>query len=746
MVAALVLAMAALGRERRRVAVFQGLSSDHSFFASLGNKLLPFGDAKQIDCEFVLLDGKAKKLQLDRWGPGGKSFDFVGLYLPEGVAHADGAVSKLLDTKGSKKVGFLKITGSMDAATVKTFHAAFDALKGMTALLLDCRSMGGGADDCAWEMCGRLFSKGADNGRNGRIEASGAWQFDGPVVMLQDEMEVSSAETFTWALSETKRVISVGSAAGGKAGKERKDDLTPDPAMRLGMTILGVLQCGVEGEGAGERRAREVLRRRPRRRDRARAGGTEPGWRLAARQAGEGGEGGVCGAGRAARAGRPDAGGRCGDAQGVARPAWCDADRAVREGAAVEVRRPCEVGFRLLGVATVIAAAIASGQGTPQKPDRPKQAGGAAAAVSALVAYLPFEYGTTVNVFLGNGAGSHADEWNWFAIDFSPLAEGTPVVAMASGTVVYVKEDTAGPTGDWNDNNEISIQAADGSVLLYHHLRKEGAIVAVGDRVLAGDRIGWSGNTGKSSGPHLHVDRREGSRTGRSIPLHFTEAPDVDGVLKVGQSVTSRNRLRVGALAEVLELAEEYDLCASLEARSAIADELRKLADDANAKKAAAALRNAAGRADLVQLYDDARGRLLEQWNSDAKAALTDLDHAIAEYPVNDALLLARVALLDFAGGELDKTLRERLATLRAGVGADWNATERPFQEQGEFRKALAAALAADRFAGHAMRDGKRADWKAVAKLYRAALAKGRDRRALAGLQARLDAITARLQ
>ena len=35
------------------------------------------------------------------------------------------------------------------------------------------------------------------NGLHGRIEASGSWQFDGPVVMLQDETEVSSAETFT---------------------------------------------------------------------------------------------------------------------------------------------------------------------------------------------------------------------------------------------------------------------------------------------------------------------------------------------------------------------------------------------------------------------------------------------------------------------------------------------------------------------------------------------------------------------
>src|SRR5688572_3144615 len=293
----------ALGRERRRVAAFQGLSSDHSFYASLANKLLPFGEAKQIECEFLLPEGKTKKVQVNRWGPGGRAFDFVGQFLPEGVVHAEGAVATMLP----KKVGFLKITGSQDAATVKAFHAAFDTLKGMEALLLDCRSMGGGGDDSAWEMCGRFFSKAANNGRNGQIEPSGSWQFDGPIVMLQNEVQVSSAETFAWAASETKRTVSVGRPTGGwgiipkrfslpsglaefrlgvndrptpitgvhtegvgwppdvlvpfgpvvsawagsgRAAKAKKDDPAPDPVMALGLEILAVMQAGVATDDA----------------------------------------------------------------------------------------------------------------------------------------------------------------------------------------------------------------------------------------------------------------------------------------------------------------------------------------------------------------------------------------------------------------------------------------------------------------------------------------------------------------
>ena len=205
----------AMGREQRRVARFIGLSSDRSFWASSCNRALPFGEARTVPARFLLPDGKERKVELPRWGPDGKSFDVVSLCLPEGVARADGAVAARWPQSWSKQLGFLKVTGGQDAETVKAFHAAFDSLQGIDALLLDCRGMGGGSDACAWEMCGRLFPKAVANGRYGKLEPTGAWQFDGPVVMLQDEMEVSSAETFTWTLCETKRVISVGRATGG---------------------------------------------------------------------------------------------------------------------------------------------------------------------------------------------------------------------------------------------------------------------------------------------------------------------------------------------------------------------------------------------------------------------------------------------------------------------------------------------------------------------------------------------------
>lgn len=204
----------AMEREKRRITMYSGSSSDHSLFGALDNRLLPFGHHDSIEIVFLTPEGKTKKARVARWGPGGKAFYPGTETLPDGLGSAKGAVSTMLSLRWGK-VGYLRITGGMDQETVRAFHAACDRLEGMEALLLDCRRMGGGTDDCAWNMAGRFFPKGVNNGLHGRIEPSGAWQFGGPVVMLQDEVEISSAETFTWAMTETERCVSVGRPTGG---------------------------------------------------------------------------------------------------------------------------------------------------------------------------------------------------------------------------------------------------------------------------------------------------------------------------------------------------------------------------------------------------------------------------------------------------------------------------------------------------------------------------------------------------
>ena len=241
----------AMERLRRRITEFEGTSTDASLWASMDNKLLPFGEKQKVDLLVLTPEGKSKTVGAPRWGPGGRAF-YHECTWPEGVAPGDGAVARMLETPWCRKLGYIRITGGMNEPTVASFNAAFDSLQGMEACLLDCRWMGGGGDPQAWAMAGRFFRVGAPNGEHGKLGPTGAWQFDGPVVMLQNENEVSSAETFTWAMTETGRVVSVGRPTGGWG-------IIPDRfscpsgivSFRLGVNMRATPIKGVQTEGVG---------------------------------------------------------------------------------------------------------------------------------------------------------------------------------------------------------------------------------------------------------------------------------------------------------------------------------------------------------------------------------------------------------------------------------------------------------------------------------------------------------------
>ena len=74
---------------------------------------------------------------------------------------------------------------------------------------------------------------------------------------------------------------------------------------------------------------------------------------------------------------------------------------------------------------------------------------------------------------------------------------GTPIVAAADGVVV-----AAGPQAGYG--NWVKLRHADGTVTLYGHL--SAWQVDIGQRVWAGDQIAKMGNTGNSTGPHLHFE------------------------------------------------------------------------------------------------------------------------------------------------------------------------------------------------------------------------------------------------
>jgi murein DD-endopeptidase MepM/ murein hydrolase activator NlpD len=78
---------------------------------------------------------------------------------------------------------------------------------------------------------------------------------------------------------------------------------------------------------------------------------------------------------------------------------------------------------------------------------------------------------------------------------------GTPLVAMSAGVVI-----SAGMQGGYG--NAIEIRYTDGTVSVYAHL--DNITASVGQRVTSGELVGRTGNTGRSTGPHLHLEIHPG--------------------------------------------------------------------------------------------------------------------------------------------------------------------------------------------------------------------------------------------
>ncbi|MFD6887190.1 peptidoglycan DD-metalloendopeptidase family protein [Streptomyces sp. NPDC059957] len=101
----------------------------------------------------------------------------------------------------------------------------------------------------------------------------------------------------------------------------------------------------------------------------------------------------------------------------------------------------------------------------------------------------------------GWAAGYHT------GIDFA-VSTGTPVRAAAAGTVV-----SSGWQGAYG--NAVVIKHDDGRYTLSAHLSS--ATASEGERVSAGEQVGRSGNTGNSTGPHLHFEVRSSNSYGADV-------------------------------------------------------------------------------------------------------------------------------------------------------------------------------------------------------------------------------------
>lgn len=94
-----------------------------------------------------------------------------------------------------------------------------------------------------------------------------------------------------------------------------------------------------------------------------------------------------------------------------------------------------------------------------------------------------------------------------YAVDLACGKIGTPIYAAASGEVIFAKYGWNGAYG-----NLIIIVHPNGTQTFYAHQSK--FAVSQGDHVSQGQIIGYVGNTGRSTGPHLHFEVRGAKNPG----------------------------------------------------------------------------------------------------------------------------------------------------------------------------------------------------------------------------------------
>jgi murein DD-endopeptidase MepM/ murein hydrolase activator NlpD len=133
---------------------------------------------------------------------------------------------------------------------------------------------------------------------------------------------------------------------------------------------------------------------------------------------------------------------------------------------------------------------------------------------------------------------THTDEANRHAVDFV-MPIGTGVYAARAGVVIEVAseyfESGVDLAADGPRANIVRVLHADDTLALYAHLNWNSIRVKPGQRVARGEHLADSGNTGFSTGPHLHfVVQRNAGGFMESVPIEFSGAGGVSITVATG--------------------------------------------------------------------------------------------------------------------------------------------------------------------------------------------------------------------
>lgn len=127
---------------------------------------------------------------------------------------------------------------------------------------------------------------------------------------------------------------------------------------------------------------------------------------------------------------------------------------------------------------------------------------------------LPIKNGKITTAY--NKKGKHWSKGYHTGVDFA-VPVGTDILAVADGVI---------EKADWGKSYGIQIVQRVGlhskkQYCIYAHLSK--SLVKAGDKVVKGQHIGESGNTGNSTGPHLHFEVRDNIRWSAGTDLDPSE-------------------------------------------------------------------------------------------------------------------------------------------------------------------------------------------------------------------------------
>ncbi|QNK78551.1 M23 family metallopeptidase [Lutibacter citreus] len=150
------------------------------------------------------------------------------------------------------------------------------------------------------------------------------------------------------------------------------------------------------------------------------------------------------------------------------------------------------------------------------------------------------DFGQKVNGVGFTGDGTNNEDYYSF---------GERVNAPGDGKVIALMNniDDNAVVGDFNTDqplgNFITIDHLNGEFSFLAHFQKNSIIVALGDTVQKGQEVGKLGNSGRSTGPHLHYHMQttpnyeEGSGNGIGLPMQFLNYFADDVFIEKGEPI-----------------------------------------------------------------------------------------------------------------------------------------------------------------------------------------------------------------